>query len=102
MSHIVSIQNCHTSQFPDARLTPPIQDSSVRQETQQDVNMDKLKNAKDSITGKTAADQPAQKPTDANKDIFNQEVDKYANKKGVPAGANPEINSAVNDEINKF
>ncbi|KAI1340058.1 hypothetical protein F5Y15DRAFT_415484 [Xylariaceae sp. FL0016] len=60
--------------------------------------MDKLKEAKNAVTGKDSAQQAAQNPGDARKDTM---VD-FGNKKSVPAAANPEINNVVNDDINKF
>ncbi|KAI1268773.1 hypothetical protein F5Y18DRAFT_422998 [Xylariaceae sp. FL1019] len=60
--------------------------------------MDKLKEAKDSITGKTFVSSFSY----IFNNKFNQAVDQFANKRGVPAGADPEINKVVDDEVNKF
>ncbi|KAI8629149.1 hypothetical protein F5Y19DRAFT_475706 [Xylariaceae sp. FL1651] len=65
--------------------------------------MDKVKEAKNAVTGQTSADQTAQNPKDAKKDtLVDSAVDQYANKKGVPASADPELNNLVNDEVNKM
>ncbi|KAI1326293.1 hypothetical protein F5Y16DRAFT_233551 [Xylariaceae sp. FL0255] len=65
--------------------------------------MDKLKEAKNAVTGQKSAEQVAQNPKDAKKDTtVDSAVDHFANKKGMPAAANPELNNVVNDEINKF
>ncbi|KAI1763607.1 hypothetical protein GGR53DRAFT_359410 [Hypoxylon sp. FL1150] len=67
--------------------------------------MDKLKKAKDAVTGQTAADQNTQqggKGSSTKDTVVDSLVDQEAQKKGVPGGADPMINNVVNDEVNKF
>ncbi|KAI0018509.1 hypothetical protein F4780DRAFT_519346 [Xylariomycetidae sp. FL0641] len=65
--------------------------------------MDKMKEAKDVITGKTAGDQAQKNPKDNSKDtMVDSAVDSFADKKGMPASANPELNNTVNAGVNKF
>ncbi|KAI2616504.1 hypothetical protein GGR54DRAFT_609411 [Hypoxylon sp. NC1633] len=65
--------------------------------------MDKVKKAKDAVTGQTSAKQQAGGKSSSTKDtMVDSAVDQEAQKKGVPAGADPMINNVVNDEVNKF
>ncbi|KAI6085328.1 hypothetical protein F4821DRAFT_240792 [Hypoxylon rubiginosum] len=66
--------------------------------------MDKLKKAKDSVTGQTAANQNTQggKGGSTKDTLVDSMVDQEAQKKGVPGGADPMINNVVNDEVNRF
>jgi len=34
--------------------------------------------------------------------LVDSAIDQFASKEGLPAGADPEVNNLVNDEINKF
>ncbi|KAI2609558.1 uncharacterized protein GGS25DRAFT_520360 [Hypoxylon fragiforme] len=66
--------------------------------------MDKLKKAKNALTGQASANQNAQpgKSNSTKDTLIDSGVDQEAQKKGIPSGADPMINNVVNDAVNKF
>lgn len=69
---------------------------------------DMLKEGENAVSGQTSADQEYQNQqsgsgNDAKEDtVIDSVVDEFAGKEGLPAGADPELNNIVNEEVNKF
>jgi len=69
---------------------------------------DMLKEGENAMDGQTSSDQQAQNQqsgsgNESKEDtLVDSAVDEFASKEGLPAGADPEMNNFVNDEVNKL
>ncbi|KAI1840665.1 hypothetical protein JX266_013127 [Neoarthrinium moseri] len=63
--------------------------------------MDKIRRAKDALTGHSSGTQNAQVTQGSGKDARVEYAPGQRAKKGAPSKANPDINNVFNDEINK-
>ncbi|KAJ4388211.1 hypothetical protein N0V93_008818 [Gnomoniopsis smithogilvyi] len=64
---------------------------------------DEIKDVENAVDGQDSSQQQTSNSSDSKYDtVADSAVDQFASKEGLPAGADPELNNVVNDEINKL